>query len=42
MAALNLKHNMFFTEASKRWNALKPEEKQKYVEMSHKQKDAYN
>ncbi len=41
MQEKNLKHTMFLSEASKRWNALNPVEKQKYNEMAQKQKDAY-
>ena len=37
-----LKQTQFLSEASKQWNALSPEAKQKYVEMAQKQKDAYN
>lgn len=37
-----VKQTQFLSEASKRWNSLPPENKQKYVEMAQKQKDAYN
>ncbi len=37
-----LKHTQFLSEASKRWNALDAQAKQKYIEMAQKQKDTYN
>jgi hypothetical protein len=41
MAAQGLKHTAFLSEAGKRWGALSPEQKQKFVEMAQRQKDAY-
>ena len=41
MSASNIKHTMFLTEASKRWNATSPEAKQKFFEMAQKQKEVY-
>ena len=37
-----VKQTQFLSEASKRWNALDAEAKQKYIEIAQKQKDAYN
>jgi HMG (high mobility group) box len=41
MAAQGIKATQFLAEASKRWNAMTPSQKQKYVEMAQKLKDAY-
>ena len=38
----NFKPTMFLAEASKRWNALDPQLKQKYLDKAQKQKEAYN
>jgi HMG (high mobility group) box len=41
MIAQNLKHTLFLSEASKKWNAMSAEAKQKYHEMAQKHKDTY-
>ena len=41
MTAQGVKSTMFLTEASKRWNAMPAEAKQKYFEMAQKHKDQY-
>lgn len=38
----NFKQTMFLSEASKKWNALDPLQKQKYIERAQQQKEAYN
>ena len=38
----NFKPTMFLAEASKRWNALDPQLKQKDLDKAQKQKEAYN
>lgn len=38
----NFKPTMYLAEASKKWNALDPLLKQKYLDKAQKQKEAYN
>ncbi len=35
------KPTLFLSEASKKWNSLAPERKQKYLDMAQKQKEAF-
>lgn len=41
VAAKGEKHTAFLSEASKQWNEMSADKKQKYIEMAQKQKDTY-
>lgn len=38
----NFKQTMYLSEASKKWNALDPQIKQRYIDKAQKQKELYN